>query len=492
MSIADPVTILSIILCTFVAILFYGRKRNIYHNFPPGPTPLPIIGNLHIMDMKRPYETFHKLSEKYGSVYSIRLGTEKIVILSGYETVKDALVNHADVFAARPKVPIFEALFLGHGILFSNGESWKAMRRFTLSTLRDFGMGKETIENRIGEESDCLVENIKSRKGKPFENTAILTAAVANVIVYVLLSQRFDYDDPIILKLLNMINENTKLVGCPRSMMYNAYPSVMSWFPGVQKTVVKNRNELHKFVREIFTEQKKDLDVNDQRNLIDKFLVKQQEEKPNPELYFNNTNLVVLVTDLFAAGMETTSTTLRWGILLMMKYPHIQRKVQSEIEKVIGSAAPQAAHRKDMPYTDAVIHEIQRFGNIVPTNLPHATTQDITLQGYFIPRGTHVIPLLTSVLYDKDYFKKPKEFYPEHFLDASGNFVKNEAFMPFSAGKRSCAGENLAKMELYMFFVKLLQNFTFQAPPGATLDLTPAVAFTCMPMSYMMCAVPRT
>ncbi|XP_063775293.1 cytochrome P450 2C5-like [Pseudophryne corroboree] len=493
MNIMDPVPILlSILLCLFVAILIYGRKRNIYHNFPPGPKPLPIIGNLHIFNMKKPYKTLHQLSEKYGSVYSVQIGEEKMVVLTGYETVKDALVNHADEFSGRPRVPLFHDVLKGHGVIFSQDENWKVMRRFTLSTLRDFGMGKKTIENRITEESEYLMKKINSYQGKPFDNTKILNAAVVNIIVSILLSHRFDYEDPKLLRLMKVVNENLKLVGSPVAMLYNAFPSVMRWFPGFLKTIIKNLNEMHHFIRETFTTQKKQLDVNDQRNLIDKFLVKQQEEKPNPELYFTNENLIALVADLFVAGMETTSTTLRWGLLLMMKYPQIQRKVQSEIEKVIGSAEPQAAHRKDMPYTDAVIHEVQRFGNIVPNNLPHATTQDVTFRGYFLPKGTHIIPLLTSVLYDKDYFEKPEEFYPEHFLDASGNFVKNEGFMPFSAGKRSCAGENLAKMELFMFFTKLLQNFTFQAPPGATLDLNPAPGITSSPMSYMICAVPRT
>ncbi|XP_063771256.1 cytochrome P450 2C5-like isoform X2 [Pseudophryne corroboree] len=393
MSIADPVTILSIILCIFVAILYYGRKRNIYHNFPPGPTPFPIIGNIHLMDMKKPYETLHQLSEKYGPVYSVQLGEEKMVILTGYETVKDALVNHADEFSGRPKVQLFDELFGRHGIIFANNESWKVMRRFTLSTLRDFGMGKETIENRIGEESDCLVERINSYKGKPFENTKIITAAVANIIVSIILNHRFDYEDPTLLKLMNIINENTKLAGSPMAQLYNAFPSVMSWFTGVQKTAAKYRDELHKFIEETFTAQKKQLDVNDQRNLIDRFLVKQQEEKPNPELFFTNKNLIGLVNDLFGAGMETTSTTLRWGLLLMMKYPEMQRKVQNEIDKVIGTSAPQAAHRKEMPYTDAVIHEIQRYGNIIPTNVPHATTQDVTFRGYFIPKVREVVPV---------------------------------------------------------------------------------------------------
>ncbi|XP_069584369.1 cytochrome P450 2K6-like [Ranitomeya imitator] len=488
---SDPITlVLSIILCLFFVLFFFGRKKNAY-NLPPGPRPLPIIGNMHILDMERPYLTMHELSKKYGPVYTLQIGVEKVVVICGYEAIKDALVNHADEFSARPQVALLDELFKGHGILFSSNDNWRTMRRFALSTLRDFGMGKETIENNISEESNFLVEKFKSYKGEPFDNLMDMNAAVSNIIVTILLSRRFDYEDPIILKLVKMNNENVRLVGTPMALLYNTYPSVMRWFTSIAETTQRNLSEMHAFIRETFTNQRKQLDVNDQRNLIDSFLVKQREENPNPKLYFTNENLTQLVTDLFDAGMETTSTTLRWGLLLMMKYPEIQKKVQSEIDKVIGSNEPQVIHRREMPYTEAVIHEIQRFGNIVPTNLPHATTQDVNFRGYLLPKGIQVIPLLTSILYDKDHFVKADEFYPEHFLDSSGNFVRKEAFMPFSAGKRSCAGENLAKMELYLFFTRLLQNFTFKAPPGATLDLTPAVGFTAVPMSYKMCAIPR-
>ncbi|KAM4043856.1 cytochrome P450 2C14-like [Anomaloglossus baeobatrachus] len=236
--------------------------------------------------------------------------------------------------------------------------------------------------------------------GKPFNNLRNVNSAVANIIVSILLSERYDYENPTILKLVDLINENTRLFGSP-------------------------------LVR------RKDLDANDQRNLIDAYLVKQKEEKPESTQYYSNGNLLALVTDLFIAGIESTSTTLRWGLLLMMKYPEIQEKVQKEIERVIGSTQPHVEHRKQMPYTGAVIHEIQRFGDIVPGNLPHVTSQDVTFRGYFIPEGTVVIPLLHSVLKDKTCFKKADEFYPEHFLDSSGNFLKNEAFIPFSLGHLS-------------------------------------------------------
>ncbi|XP_073529544.1 uncharacterized protein [Phyllobates terribilis] len=488
----DPVTVLlSIVTCIILATVIYKQKERVHPNYPPGPKPWPIIGNILNLNVRKPYLSFQELAKTYGPVYSIKIGAQEMVVLSGYDIVKEALVNQAEVFADRPKVPVLMDFSKGYGIIISNGHSWKAMRRFTLSTLRDFGMGTRTIEDKINEETNYLMTIFQSYKGEPFNNTMIMNTAVCNIIVSILFGHRFDYDDQKLHRLLIIVMENAKIIGSPMALLYNAFPSVMRWIPGTHKSVQQNTNELHLFIKEIFTKQRNKLDVNDQSSFIKSYLVMQKEEKPTPEIYFHDENLTSLVADLFAAGMETTSTTLKWALLLMMKYPEIQTNVQKEIETVIGSAEPQMVHRKQMPYTDAVIHEIQRFANLVPTNVPHQTTQDVTLRGFFLPKGTHVIPSLTSVLRDDRYFKKPDDFYPQHFLDLDGNFVKNEAFLPFSAGKRSCAGENLAKMELFIFFTKLLQNFTFKAPPGAKLDLTAEVGFTLRPPEHEICAIPR-
>nr|XP_028569507.1 cytochrome P450 2K6-like [Podarcis muralis] len=422
------------------------------------------------------------------------MGFQKMVVLTGYETVKEALVNQADAFAERPTIPIFEDHARGFGVVFSHGENWKAMRRFSLSTLRDYGMGKRSIEDRIVEECSVLIKTFESYQGQPFETTTIMNAAAANIIASILLNKRFEYEDSTFRKLLKMVNENIRLFGSPSVMLYNVFPALGS-FLGVHKTLLHNRDEMHAFINATFIQHLRDLDENDQRSFIDSFLLRQQEEKDKLDGYFNTENLKAVVSNLFSAGTETTATTLRWGLLLMMKYPEIQSKVQEEIAKVVGSSQPRIEHRTKMPYVDAVIHEIQRFSDVSPTNLPHATTVDVTLKGYFIPKGTHIMPLLTSVLHDESQWEKPYQFYPEHFLDSEGKFIKRDAFMPFSAGRRACLGENLAKVELFLFFTSLLQRFTFQLPPGTSeddLDLTPAVGFTTPPMPHQLCALPRS
>nr|XP_056712811.1 cytochrome P450 2K4-like [Euleptes europaea] len=495
MDLMDPVSLLLLFVLTMAFFLKRGSFwKTSTRDLPPGPRPWPLIGNLHLLDMKRPYRTLSELSKRYGPVFSFQLGFQKIVVLTGYETVKEALVNQADAFAERAEVPIFESISKGYGVVFSHGENWKVLRRFMLATLRDFGMGKRTIEDKIVEECRFLIQKLESYKGKPFETTGIINAAVANIIVSILLGKRHGYDDPTFVRLLYLVNETQRLLGTPSVSLYNMFPA-LGFLSGGRKAVLENTDEFHTFIKATFIKHLKELDVNDQRSFIDAFLIRQQEEnsKNKTSEFFHSENLKATVTNLFGAGIETISMTLRWGLLLMMKYPEIQNKVQEEITMVIGSAQPQIEHRSKLPYTDAVIHEVQRFANILPMNLPHATTADVTLKGYFIPKGTYIVPLLYSVLYDESQWEKPRQFYPEHFLDSEGRFVKRDAFMPFSAGRRICAGETLAKMEIFLFFVSLLQRFNFQPAPGTSkedLDLTPAVGITTPPMPHSICALP--
>ncbi|XP_007523361.1 cytochrome P450 2K6-like [Erinaceus europaeus] len=492
----DPfvtLSILSLILILILNIKVIMTRRS-KQPFPPGPRPLPVIGNLHMLNLKRPYLTMLELSQKYGSIYSLHMGPKKVVVLSGYETVKDALVNHADQFEERPRVPIFERLFEGKGIVFSHGKTWKTMRRFSLTTLRNFGMGKRIIEDTITEECKHLLKNFESHRGKPFEIKTVMNASVANVIVSILFGKRFNYEDTQFLRLLSLIGENVKLLGHPKIVLFNMFPA-LGFLLESHKKVLRNRDELYSFIRTTFLDHRQNLDKNDPRSFIDAFLIRQQEEKNESTNYFSDENLVAMVSNLFGAGTETTSSTLRWGILLMMRHPEVQKKVHDEITRVVGSARPQIAHSVQMPYTDAVIHEIQRVANILPVGLPHATTMDVTFKNFFIPKGTEIVALLTSVLQDQTQWEKPDTFNPEHFLNSSGKFVKKEAFMPFSAGRRMCAGESLAKMELFLFFTSLMQKFTFQPPPGVShldLDLSPDIGFTSQPMPQKICALLRT
>ncbi|KAL8213186.1 UNVERIFIED_CONTAM: hypothetical protein K2H54_061182, partial [Gekko kuhli] len=381
----DPLALFFLVVLTTALLLKMGRFRNgNCQGFPPGPRPIPFIGNLHLLNLKRPYKNISELSKQYGPVFSLQLGSQKMVVLTGYETVKEALVNQAEDFAERPSLQVLEEIVKGHGILLAHGENWRVMRRFTLTTLRDYGMGKKTIEDRIVEECGFLIKRLESYEGEPFENTAVINAATANIIASILFGKRFEYEDPMLLRLLCLIHENARLLGSPSVLLHIMFPALGFLFGG-SKMIAKNKDEIHGFIQAAFLERLQELDANDQRNFIDSFLIRQKEEKNKTDGFFHNENLKELVGNLFAAGTETTSTALRWGLLLMMKYPEIQHKVQEEIARVIGSAQPRTEHRAKMPYVDAVIHEVQRFA-VAPSSLPLAATEDVTFKGYFIPK----------------------------------------------------------------------------------------------------------
>ncbi|KAG7457983.1 hypothetical protein MATL_G00233050 [Megalops atlanticus] len=494
----DTFSIILILISTVLLFLFLRppQAKSGNYKFPPGPNPWPLIGNLNILNMRCPQETMCKLAEEYGDVFTFHMGRKKFVVLTGFDAVKEALVTQADEFGERSLSPSFRRISHGKGIVFGVGESWKTMRRFTLSTLRDFGMGRSTIEDRIVDEAQNLIELFQQRQGKPFNPTVNINSAVSNIICILVFGHRFQYDDPRFLRLQQLVSENIRLAASPQVQLYNVFPIPSMLLADLHKSL-QNSEENRSYFRQVCRQRKADLDNNDLRSFIDSFIAKQQgEESKNPSTHFDEDNMVATVANLFAAGTETTSTTLRWGLLLMMKYPHIQEKVQAEIESVIGTGRPpRVEDRKNMPYTDAVLHEIQRFGNVVPNNLLHETKVDTTFRGYHIPKGTPVIPLLTSVLYDKTQWETPYQFNPGHFLDKEGRFIKRDAFMPFSAGRRVCVGETLAKMELFLFFTAFLQRFTFCPPPGVQpedLPLTPMPGLTSSPTPYEICAVSRS
>ncbi|XP_078594429.1 cytochrome P450 2D6-like [Branchiostoma floridae x Branchiostoma japonicum] len=123
----------------------------------------------------------------------------------------------------------------------------------------------------------------------------------------------------------------------------------------------------------------------------------------------------------------------------------------------------------------------------------HATTQEVKVQGYDIPEGTKVLMNLHSLHMDPAYWPDPDRFDPERFLDVEGNVInKPESFMPFGGGRRGCLGDQLARMELFLFFTTLLQSFTFKAPEGAPPPNTDGVlGLMLKPHPFQLCAIPR-
>nr|AAZ29451.1 cytochrome P450 2C75 [Macaca fascicularis] len=483
-----------LVLClSCLLLLSLWRQRSGRGKFPPGPTPLPVIGNILQIDIKDVSKSLTNLSKVYGPVFTLYFGLERMVVLHGYEAVKEALIDLGEEFSGRGHFPLADRANRGFGIVFSNGKRWKEIRRFSLMTLRNFGMGKRSIEDRVQEEARCLVEELRKTKGSPCDPTFILGCAPCNVICSIIFHKRFDYKDQQFLKVMEKLNENVKILSSPWIQICNNFPPFIDYFPGAHNKLLKNIAFLKSYILEKVKEHQESMDMSNPRDFIDCFLMKMEKEKHNQQSEFTIENLENTAVDLFGAGTETTSTTLRYALLLLLKHPEVTARVQEEIERVIGrNRSPCMQDRSHMPYTDAVVHEIQRYIDLLPTNLPHAVTCDVKFRNYLIPKGTTILISLTSVLHDNKEFPNPEMFDPRHFLDEGGNFKKSNYFMPFSAGKRICVGEALARMELFLFLTSVLQNFNLKSlVDPKDLDTTPVVnGFASVPPFYQLCFIP--
>ncbi|MED6273751.1 hypothetical protein CHARACLAT_009690 [Characodon lateralis] len=485
----------TLLLAGLIGLLwFFSVKDNSKYRLPPGPNALPLIGNLLQINKNAPFKSFLEFSKTYGPVITVYLGWQRIVVLVGYDTVKEALVDQADDFTGRAPLPFLYKATRGFGIGISNGDRWRQLRRFSLTTLRDFGMGRKGMEEWIQEESKHLRARIRKFKGKPFDPTILLSRTVSNIVCCLVFGQRFSYEDKQFLNLLSVISNIVRFNSSPMGMMYNIFPWAMEQLPGQHHTVFARIEEIRDFIRIKIQEHRETLDPSSPRDFIDCFLFRAHQEKDNPSTEFHYDNLFATVMNLFIAGTETTSSTIRYALSVLIKHKNIQEKMQKEIDTVIGrERCPSMEERKSLPFSDAVIHEVQRFLDMVPFSLPHYALEDISFRGYTIPKGTSIIPMLHSVLKDEKQWADPHSFDPQHFLDQNGNFKKNPAFLPFSAGKRACVGESLARMELFIFLVALLQDFTFSCPGGPdSINLIPEYSsFANLPRCYNIIATPR-
>ncbi|KAM9468905.1 cytochrome P450 2M1-like [Clarias gariepinus] len=485
----------------FVTAVFFfiWKSRSKDHlkfgRLPPGPAPSLVVGNFFQVRVKEPYKYYLELSKKYGPVFTLWFANTPVVVISGYQALKDSFIGMGNAFSGRANYPLLMRATNGYGPLVSSGERWKQLRQFCLSNLRNFGMGHRSSEDKVKKEASCLVQTFSTFGDSAFNPRHLIDKAVCNVICSIIFGQRFESDDPQLKFMLEVIDEYFKILNTPLGQAYNIFPKIVGLFSGQLHDLFSKMEKLKGIFKLEAEARMKTLDPSSNpKDLIEAFLLQMEKEKHKPSTEFHLNNLLSTTWTMFSAGIETTTSTIRQSLLLMMKHPEIQARVQREIDEVVGRDRwPSIDDRQNMPYTDAVIHEVQRSMDIAPTAVPHKIFYDTEFMNYLIPKGTVILPLLSSVLFDPELWKNPDNFDPENFLDEEGKFKRTDAFVVFGIGKRACLGESLARVELFIMFTSLLQHFTFRATqPLEEIETTPVIcSFGRIPRSYDCYAVHR-
>ncbi|GMT21499.1 hypothetical protein PFISCL1PPCAC_12796, partial [Pristionchus fissidentatus] len=456
-----------VLLLGLLTLFMYSVARY-YRNtwrYPSGPFPLPFIGNIMQLDFKRQHDAFQRLGKQFNGIYTV-FAPFPYVQLTEYHTIKEAFVDKGDDFVDRPTNELLEAFAFAPnaGVFNSNGNNWREQRRAAISILRDFGMGRNLMEEQV---------------------------MVANIINEALFGYRYAHDD--CQPLMDYVNNFGKLLdslGDSTALFIGLAFPVLAKLPIIGWHVQgKFREDMRERLSQInqYIIDNVDRALASAKDIDDEptCFVHAYKQRMATSKHLDHVNLLANCADFFVAGQETTTTTLRWAMLIFAAHQTIQDKLRHELHTVVGrDRSPTMADQVKLPYARACVLELQRFANILSTNVQHAAVRDVEIAGHMIPAGTWVNADIHFLMANDPCFERPDEFRPERYLSEDGKTLLREIVehtIPFSIGKRACAGEGIARVELFLGLTSTFTHFRLSARPGHPIDLEPLQGMVLLP-----------
>nr|KAF6499684.1 cytochrome P450 family 1 subfamily A member 1 [Molossus molossus] len=424
---------------------------------PPGPWGWPLLGHMLTLG-KNPHLALSQLSQRYGDVLEIRIGCTPVLVLSGLDTIRQALVRQGDDFKGRPDLYSFTLICGGQSMTFNpdSGPVWAARRRLAQKALNTFSIASDPasssscyLEEHVSKEAEALISKFQELMAGAghFDPYRYVVVSVANVICAICFGQRYDHDNQELLSIVNLSNEFGEVAasGNPADFL-----PILRYLPNPALNVFKDLNKkLYIFMQKMVKEHYKTFEKGHIRDITDSLIDHCQDKRldENANIQLSDEKIVSVVLDLFGAGFDTVTTAISWSLLYLVTSPSVQKKIQEELDTVIGRARqPRLSDRPQLPYMEAFILETFRHSSFVPFTIPHRKLWD-----------------------------DPSEFRPERFLTPNGTINKalSEQVVLFGLGKRKCIGETIARFEVFLFLAILLQQVEFSIPPGVKVDMTP-------------------
>ncbi|XP_069045258.1 steroid 17-alpha-hydroxylase/17,20 lyase-like isoform X2 [Lepisosteus oculatus] len=415
------------------------------------------------------------LQKKYGATYSLWMGSHHVVVVNNYQEAKEVLLKKGKTFAGRARTVTTDLLTRdGKDIAFANySPTWKFHRKMVHAALNMFGEGSAPVEKIICREASSMCQTLVDLQGTALDLAPELTRAVTNVVCSLCFSNSYQRGDPEFEAMLKYSQ------GIVDTVAKDSLVDIFPWlqiFPNEDLKILKQciavRDDL---LQKKYDEHKASYNDGTQRDLLDALLrAKRSSENNNTlahDVGLTDDHLLMTVGDIFGAGVETTTTVLKWAIAYLIHHPQVQKKVQEELDSKIGmDRHPTLSDRGNLPYLEATIREVLRIRPVSPLLIPHVALSDTSIGDYNIWKGTRVIINLWSLHHDEKEWKNPELFDPGRFLDEGSRvYSPSASYIPFGAGIRVCLGETLAKMELFLFLSWILQRFTLEVPPDQPL-----------------------
>ncbi|KAK8773493.1 hypothetical protein V5799_011975 [Amblyomma americanum] len=458
-----------------------GRDNTSRAPLPPGPWGVPVLGYLPFLRGQQ-HVVFKRIAEKYGPVFSVKLGAMNVAVLNDFESISEGYSK----LLHRPK-----ALFLDHagitGVSNLNGRAWAENRRFCLRSITSGSYGGKTMEQQVEDEAVYLAEKIAEAEGEAINVADLVLPSVSNNVTALVVGSRYDFEDERRVFLDDLLVKAIRCLaaGALISVMPIGLRSITKLFFtsfGQMRRIAEDMAQF--FSKEVVSGQttgKEEKSVN----FIEDYKLMIRNQKDDVNSCFKEEYLLGNVLTLFGAGSQSTYQTIVWHLLnLADKKDTVQRRIRAEVDRVVGrNRTPSWEDRHAMPYTIATIWELYRWRTPVLMGLPREAHQDVMVSGYLIPAGTVVISNIWATHMDPKLWKDPEKFKPERFLDSRGSALveKPEYLIPFSIGKRMCPAEPMSNTQVFVYISTIVQRFTILPEEGKAVDLDFDSDGVCVP-----------
>ena len=344
----------------------------------------------------------------------------------------------------------------GKDIALGNyGPAWKFHRKLFMTAVRQYLSDQKLVEETISKQVTMLLEYFEEQNGKDFNPGQILMETVANIICCISFGEHFNSSHPDFEELLRLNNESftdTEL----SSVIFVL--DLFSWAKYLPFKAYKRLDDftipIFEILRKELNKQQENYDPTAEVKSLIQMLIKERDaaeaeiEEDEKTALLSDDYIINTLEDMFSAGYETTSTTLRWVITYLVNNPEYQTMIQEQLDEVVGKGRmPRLDDSLNLPLIKATVLEALRLGNVAEVALPHYTLKDTSLGKYRVPKDTVVMVNLRCIHEDPSCWENPETFNPQRHIDSDGNLITNSGnFLPFSAGRRVCAGEALAKV----------------------------------------------
>ncbi|PGH23598.1 hypothetical protein AJ80_02379 [Polytolypa hystricis UAMH7299] len=434
-------------LIVLLPILFYYyREHKLRKRLPPGPPPLPFIGNLHQAPSKYPWRTYTEWHRQYGPIFSLQYGPSTLIMLGNNAVTRDLLDKRSNIYSSRPRLMMVgECISKGfRTLLLPYGVRWRVHHRLQASFL-NIQMSARYRELQDLESKQVVYEFLtRNDFAKVFHRySASLIFSLAygrravtgeeeevKVVDHIMLALNKAFLDTWIVDIFPALNELPKFL------------APWKW----------KADKMHQFEDKFFTGIMAEAENKKPWNWA------KQAHEIKESTSLSRTELAYVLGVTYEAGSDTTTMALECFLLAAVLYPGAVCKAQEELDTVVGpERLPSFEDLDKLPYLQAFIREVHRWRHIIPGGVPHAVTEDDEYMGYYIPKGATVFGCHWAINMDPETYKEPERFDPDRWIENP-----NLPFSAFGFGRRVCPGQHVGQNSLLINISRILWAYNIE------------------------------